>query len=165
MKLSTKLTQEDVQDLLNDFRSELRKLKVKSDHIRFQIRALENYSKDLKEGKVSQPGPGRPRKESKKKAPRKPYPLSDWDKLILESIKKEGKVLINPEIYERVKPKAKEVGIFTTDAKARAKLNQCLIKLANRRNDLVKVKYKGRGFAYAMPEWMDGRKLKKEYKR
>jgi hypothetical protein len=99
------------------------------------------------------------------KKERKPYPLSDWDKFIIQTIEERGHATLSKEIYESVKQKAIEAGIFTTDDKSKAKINQCLVKLTNRREDLRKVKYKGRGFAYALPDWYDERnRLKKEHK-
>ena len=45
-----------------------------------------------------------------------------------------------------------------------ARINQSLHKLANKRNELVKVPQKGRGFGYALPEWKSGRGIKAEFK-
>jgi hypothetical protein len=74
-------------------------------------------------------------------------------------------VLVNKEILEDIKEKAITKGFFRDEKHARIKLNQCLVKLSNRRDDLVKVKHKGRGFAYALAEWMSEKKrLRKEYK-
>ena len=47
---------------------------------------------------------------------------------------------------------AAKTGIAMEEGKMKSKINQCLVKLANRRGDLKKVKYQGRGFAYIVVE-------------
>ena len=172
MKLSSRLTELDILDLLHDYKAEARKLKVKADSVKGRIKELEDalaiIRGDKEAGEVakneSKGKPGRPPRKEKK--PRKPYPLSDWDKLIMESIREAGKVRINAEILDSIMEKAKKKGIFKDNQHTRTKLNQCLIKLANRRGDLKKVKVKGRGYGYALPEWYgENNRLKKEFKR
>lgn len=173
MKSLKKLNELDILDLLNDYKSELKKLKYKTDSVKYRIAELEDQLKVKREEmrvKATQTGEifkrrGRPPKPEFMKQVRKPYPLSDWDRFILDGIKDAGKVLINQEIMDNMINGAKEKGIFKDLSDVKIKLNQHLVKLANRRGDLVKVKYKGRGHAYAMKEWMDGRKLMPEYKR
>ena len=173
MKLSSRLTELDILDLLHDYRAEARKLKVKSDSVKGRIKELEialATIRDAREAKelarVMQPTgkPGRPPRKERK--PRKPYPLNDWDALIIESIREAGKVRVNREILNDIMEKAKKKGLFKDNQHAKIKLNQSLIKLANRRDDLKKVKVKGRGFGYALPEWYgESNRLKKEFKR
>jgi len=176
MKYSSKLNEFDILDLLNEYHSELRKLKHKMDFVKTKIADLEaQYStiKNIKAGSKTVEASeteqvddtaAEPETQGKKRE-RKPYPLSDWDKFIIETIQESGHATLSREIYASVKEKAINAGIFTTDDKSKAKINQCLVKLTNRRNDLRKVKYKGRGFAYALPDWYDERnRLKKEYK-
>ena len=81
---------------------------------------------------------------------RKPYPLSKWDNIIIDVIKENGRPTTSKEIYDSAMQKAKEQGIAMGEDKMKAKINQCLVKLTNRRHDLKKVKYKGRGFAYSI---------------
>jgi hypothetical protein len=175
MKYSAKLNEFDILDLLNEYQSELRKLKHKVDFVKSKIADLEEqYSviKKIKAGaktaseEMPEQTEDTPKAEvSATKKERKPYPLSDWDKFIIQTIEDRGHATLSKEIYESVKQKAMEAGIFTTDDKSKAKINQCLVKLTNRREDLRKVKYKGRGFAYALPAWYDDRnRLKKEHK-
>ncbi len=175
MKYSTKLNEFDILDLLNEYQSELRKLKHKVDFVKSKIADLEEqYSviKKIKAGykpateETSEQAEEAPKAEAAlSKKERKPYPLSDWDKFIIQTIEERGHATLSKEIYDSVKQKAIEGGIFTTDDKSKAKINQCLVKLTNRREDLRKVKYKGRGFAYALPAWYDERnRLKKEHK-
>lgn len=176
MKYSSKLNEFDILDLLNEYHSELRKLKHKMDFVKSKIADLEAQYSTIKKIKASH----KAQEESEtvqvdnttseaevqsKKRERKPYPLSDWDRFILQTIQENGHATLSREIYASVKEKAVNAGVFTTDDKSKAKINQCLVKLTNRRNDLRKVKYKGRGFAYALPEWYDDRnRLKKEHK-
>lgn len=175
MKYSSKLNEFDILDLLNEYHSELRKLKHKMDYVKAKIADLEaEYSINKKitnnvgsfekietenSIKSNSDSDDAPKKE------RKPYPLSQWDKFIIESITANGHATLSKDIYASVKDKAIAADIFVNDDKSKAKINQCLVKLTNRRNDLRKVKYKGRGFAYALPEWYDDRnRLKKEHK-
>ena len=88
---------------------------------------------------------------------RKPYPLSRYDQIILACIEQNGRATLSKEIFEMTKVKAIEEGIYESEEKAKSKINQCLVKLTNRRNDLKKVNYHGRGFAYALPAWFDER--------
>ena len=176
MKYSSKLNEFDILDLLNEYHSELRKLKHKMDYVKAKIADLETeYSliKKIKDNALSVEKPeseGNFKRttdaaEEQPKKERKPYPLSQWDKFIIESITANGHATLSKDIYASVKEKAIAANIFINDDKSKAKINQCLVKLTNRRNDLRKVKYKGRGFAYALPDWYDDRnRLKKEHK-
>jgi len=177
MKLSSRLTELDLLDLLHDYKAELRKLKVKTDSVKGRIREFEEAlaairgAKEAKlsaavEARAAQPKkkPGRPPRAEKK--PRKPYPLNEWDNLILNGLRAAGKVQINREILEQVQDSAKKKGIFRDNKHTTIKLNQSLVKLSNRRGDLRKVNVKGRGFGYALPEWYgESNRLMKEYKR
>ncbi|MBS4056073.1 MAG: hypothetical protein KGZ82_02005 [Bacteroidales bacterium] len=198
MKLSGKLNEFDILDLLNEYQSELRKLKYKTDFVRRKVAELEEQynAVKLKKGKAraensTNPGSsdeegqasplleggieaiapkgkrGRPRKEKLvdlTPKTRKPYPLSIWDTLILQSLEENGKAMLSKTIIEQVKQKATEAGIFDSEEKLKSKVNQCLVKLANKRNDIKKVNYKGKGFGYALPVWYDEKgKLTKEH--
>jgi hypothetical protein len=180
MKISTKLNEFDILDLLNEYYSELRKLRYKSDYVKFKISELEGRYNEIKRKKTrplsseSMPesevstatsAPAATRGSKKPvKAKRKPYPLSAWDKMIISGIETTGRALSSKTIFNQVKEKATAAGIYQTDEKAKAKINQCLVKLTKRRKDLVKVNYKGRGYAYALPAFLDERgKLRKEH--
>lgn len=123
-------------------------------------------------------GPGRPPKKaasasaksstaSKNAAPkkrgRKPnqkvggYRLSEWDSLIVDGIKQAGKALIKPELLSLAEQKSKAEKLGMDDAAINVKISQCLHKLSNRRDDLLKVNYPGRGFAYALAEWKNSK--------
>jgi hypothetical protein len=179
MKYSSKLNEFDILDLLNEYHSELRKLKHKVDFVKDKVAELEDQYSTIKKIKSNavqdSKNEATETPKSQKAAPitevgdekrkRKPYPLSDWDKFIMETIQEKNRATLSKEIYDSVKEKAVNAGIFTTDEKSKSKINQCLVKLTNRREDLRKVNHKGRGFAYALPIWYDDRnRLMKEYK-
>jgi hypothetical protein len=183
MKFSTKLNEFDILDLLNEYYSELRKLRYKSEYVNLKIAELEERYKSVKmksvtsqmqmpeeaiestSGAVDTTFEREVAKDKKpRKGQRKPYPLSDWDKMIIQGIEETGRALSSKTIFNQVKEKATNAGIYETEEKAKAKINQCLVKLTKRRNDLVKVNYKGRGFAYALPQFLDERgRVKKEH--
>jgi hypothetical protein len=191
MKFSNKLNEFDILDLLNEYHSELRKLKYKTEYVKKKVSELEEHYETvkLKKGRVRpeyQPAeeavagdqtqtsvvaekkkrgrPAKPKVEKTEVKKRKPYPLSIWDNMILGSIEEAGKAQLSKSIIEAVKVKASDAGIFETEEKLRSKINQCLVKLTNKRHDLKKVNYKGKGFGYALPVWYDDRgKLRKEF--
>lgn len=153
------LTSTDIMELISDYKSEIRKLNAKISFCESRILELEEALSTNKVYTTSENyinfshKPGRQRRREIN--PRKPYPLSDWDKIILDIISESGKAQLSKDIYEKAFAKSKEVGIFIDEIKSKAKINQCLVKLTNRRNDLKKVKYGGRGFAYCLPEWIN----------
>ena len=86
-----------------------------------------------------------------KKQSKKGYKLSNWDEWVISGISQKGKPQITQEIVDSVKAMTQETGVTTTDEEIRNKVIRSLQKLANRRGDLVKVPYKGKGYAYAIP--------------
>ncbi|MBZ0244145.1 MAG: hypothetical protein K8F24_13070 [Bacteroidales bacterium] len=185
MKYSSKLNEFDILDLLNEYHSELRKLRHKVDFVKNKVAELEDQYSTIKKIKsdaiqeakaeavetVETVKAVKAEKEapqdevSGEKKKRRPYPLSEWDTFIMDTIRENNRATLSREIYEAVKEKAINAGVFTTDEKSKSKINQCLVKLTNRRDDLNKVKHKGRGYAYALPSWYDERnRLMKEYK-
>lgn len=166
----TKLTELDILDLIDEYNSELRKLKYKFEYVQERIKELELQLNELKEANLQKKQEVLIKSVSKIQSQdndpstkRKPYPLSDWDKAILNTLKSAQKIMVSSEILESIKKIAKEEDFFKDDNHAKIKLNQCLVKLANRRDDLVKLHHRGRGFAYALPEWMVGNHLDKKY--
>ncbi len=162
------LNELDLLDLLNEYNSELRKLHFKTEQVKQRIIELEDALSEAKKLNINTLASGKSGLPGIRigKQKRKPYPLSDWDKAILNSLKEKGKALISAEILDEITKKAKEGKFFKNEKDTRVKLNQHLVKLANRRGDVIKVRYKGRGYAYALPNWVDERgKLKKEFSR
>lgn len=163
------LTTSDIMDLISEYKAEIRKLSAKISFCENRILELEELIDDENiftntdsynhiSGTIST------RARRKETRPRKPYPLSDWDLIILNILKESGKAQLSKDIYEQVFERAKKSGIYIDDIKSKAKINQCLVKLTDRRHDIEKVRYGGRGYAYCLPEWVDeDGKIKDEY--
>ncbi len=180
METLNKLKEQDILELLNEYRSELRRLNFKVEDITNKIRLFESILKQegvkgIDEDKIHEMiHQEEPREEetgtpdavdqTPKKLKRN-FPLSEWDKIIMNDLQRKGRVMVNQEILDNIREELKVKGLYKSEDKAKAKLNQCLVKLANRRGDLIKVRFEGRGFAYALPEWMIGGKLKSEHSR
>lgn len=120
-------------------------------------------------------GPGRPRKSAaEKKGPETAkkekaekgdagYRLSDWDKFIIESLKTKQQALITQDFLDIAKDNP---DIKSGEAQIKVKLNRSLHKLANRKGVLAKVEHSGRGYAYALNEWVNAKgALPKKYAR
>lgn len=152
------LTSTDIMDLISEYKSEIRKLTAKISFCENRIYELEEMldangnSSDYNQSKFSITETRHRKKETK---PRKPYPLSDWDRIILKILDEGGKAQLSKDIYDKAFIISKEMGIFIDDIRNKAKINQCVVKLTNRRHDIKKVRYGGRGFAYCLPEWID----------
>ena len=134
------LSKDEIIGLIGEFKSEVRKNLAKID---FFNEKIEELTKLLGENPLNQV-------ETKKEKTRKPYPLSKWDKIVLDVIKENGKPTTSKEIYDKGMAKAVAAGIAMDEIKMKSKINQCLVKLSGRRDDLKKIKYGGRGFAYAI---------------
>lgn len=163
------LTTSDIMDLISDYKAEIRKLSAKISFCENRIIELEElidddniFSNTDQYNNVPTKISARPRRIETR--PRKPYPLSDWDTLILNIIKEEGRAILSKDLYNKCFIRADELGISMDEIKNKAKINQCLVKLSDRRHDIMKVRYGGRGYAYCLPEWVDddGR-IKEEY--
>ena len=132
------LSREEIISLIADFKSEVRKNLAKVEIFNEKIEELTQLL-----GNVPVEYTGKPVEKA-----RKPYPLSKWDNVVLDVIKANGKPTTSKEIYDKAMALAAERGIAMDELKMKSKINQCLVKLTNRRHDLVKLKYSGRGFAY-----------------
>jgi hypothetical protein len=217
--IKTNLSSGEIQDLLNRYNSELKKLEFQTAEVKMTVLGLENLMNDVKSKekasftkvkikktsttekptvklgrkslakkikkdkkkvsvvtkpkkvKLKKAGTAKPNKASiKKKAVTKPkkvttkvktagvekkgYKLSDWDNFVIQSIEQSGKVLITSEIIDQVKNKMMAAGKKTNDKEIKNKITRSLQKLVNRRGDLSKVSFKGKGFAYALPKWL-----------
>jgi len=101
-----------------------------------------------------------------KKAEKSGYKLSSWDQYVIESLKQSNQIRITQEIINFVKNKAVADKLNTSEEEIKNKVTRSLQKLANRRNDIIKVPYKGKGFAYAIPAWFSSKgKLDSKFKR
>ena len=141
---SKELTKEEILSLISEFKTEINKNYAK---IEFFNEKIVQLKQQLEKSRGSKFYLNRDEKR------RKPYPLSPWDNIVLEVIKENGKPTLSKEIYERAMEKAKTAGIAMDEIKMKAKINQCLVKLSGRRDDITKIKYGGKGFAYCLREW------------
>lgn len=134
------LSKDEIIGLIGEFKSEVRKNLTKID---FFNEKIEELTRLLGENPVNHV-------ETKKERSRKPYPLSKWDNIVLDVIRENGKPTTSKEIYDKAMAKAVAMGIAKDEVKMKSKINQCLVKLSGRRDDLKKIKYGGRGFAYTL---------------
>ena len=95
------------------------------------------------------------------------YKLSPWDEFIINALKEKQHVLISKDLIELSKSKAEKDNTKFDLGEVKNMLNRSLHKMANKRNDLIKTKYDGKGFAYALPNWVNqtNKSLKKKYQR
>lgn len=119
-------------------------------------------------GRPSKNGGSSAKKKSilKTDGKRKGYKLSETDNFVMGQLHHFQKPLIAAEIIDLAEEEANERGEKFDLADFKIKLNRSIHKLANRRGDILKLRYEGRGFSYALPEWTskDG-KLKKKFSR
>ncbi len=136
------LSKEEIISLISEFKSEVRKNLAKNEFFNERIAELTKFL-----GSVSEISAGKKAGNS-----RKPYPLSKWDHVVLDVIKENAKPTTSKEIYGKAMVLAKERGLSMEEPKMKSKINQCLVKLSNRRDDLKKIRCEGKGFAYAISE-------------
>lgn len=94
------------------------------------------------------------------------YKLSIWDQFILDTLSTKGITLINSEIYNLAKDYAQDNDIDISNVELRGKLSRSIHKLANKRGEIIKVEFPGKGYAYALQNWVDGNgELHQKYQR
>ncbi len=200
----TRLSSSEIQDLINKYQSELKKLEFQTEGIVSTITELQDWLDSVEQSEKSALSKmskkkriaplrstlpagvkrkrGRPprkdkktsekaiiseKKQTKKEELKKGYKLSNWDKWVISGITQNGKPQITQEIIDSVKVMTQDAGVKSTEEEIKNKVIRSLQKLANRRGDLIKVPYKGKGYAYAVPGMPGskrkvGRKLKKK---
>ena len=110
------------------------------------------------------------RKTKKKTAEKKDrssgYRLSEYDELLFDTLRENDRAMINSEIVEYVEQKQREKGLEMAEGEVQTMIVRSLQKLANRRKEIRKVPYEGRGMAYALPEWLNAQgEIKKKHAR
>lgn len=91
--------------------------------------------------------------------------LSPWDEFIITTLQTKDKVLIMSEFLDIVQSEFDGAKGWT-EAKIKSKLNAVFHKLANKKGNIIKISFEGRGFAYALPKWLNpAGELKKKYRR
>ncbi|MEL6661122.1 MAG: hypothetical protein AAFP77_09435 [Bacteroidota bacterium] len=107
-----------------------------------------------------------PRKTSGRKSKKdrsSGYRLSEYDLLVFKALEDTGTAMLTAEITDFV---VANQGKDADAAKAQVMVVRSLQKLANRRDDIRKVSYDGRGRAYALPKWVNGKgELKRKHAR
>ena len=85
----------------------------------------------------------------------------------MSALKEKQHVLISKDLIELPKSKAEKDNTKFDLDEVKNMLNRSLHKMTNKRNDLIKTKYDGKGFAYALPNWVNqtNKSLKKKYQR
>lgn len=82
------------------------------------------------------------------------YRLSGWDQVIVNGLEEKGKIMVNADFFERAMQYNNEAGHGLDESDVRGKVSRSLHKLANKRGDIIKVNFEGKGYAYALPGWL-----------
>ena len=94
----------------------------------------------------------------------KGYRLSDWDKFIIECLVQAQMPLINSDFMELAFERNRNSNEVLPEDIVRGKLTRSIHKLANKRSEIVKINFSGKGFAYALPDWVNAKgNLKAKY--
>lgn len=167
-----RLSEKEIDQLLGQYRSERRRLMFQLETVRTAIRDLKaglsgNASPANGEAPVKR-GPGRPRKTDAEKAltRKKPgrrkkrtiegggYRLNEWDKTILDTIRKRDQLLPKEELLKAVSAWAKKNEPAMSAEEVEAKLTRVLQKLSGRRGELGTHRSGlRRGYHYGLKEW------------
>ncbi len=83
------------------------------------------------------------------------YRLSDWDNFVIGSLERAGRVLINADFFDLALQFARENNKDLDEKQIRGKISRSIHKLANKRGEIIKINFEGKGFAYALSEWID----------
>lgn len=104
----------------------------------------------------------KPRTRNRKKGG---YRLSEWDDFILNALKEEQKILVSSDFLDKGKEwQTTQEEPMEDEQLIKGKIARSIHKLANKRGQIVKVDYPGKGFAYALPDWVTkSGNLKKKY--
>lgn len=181
-----RLNEKDIDQLLNHYRSERRRLN-------FQLGLVRETITDLKKEKANAPvkvstpgstvvgvvkrGPGRPRKTEMiakgpgkpgrpKKRERKERSLNDWDNVILDAINATGRLLPKEELLEHATAWASKHEPALTTVEVEAFLTRSLQKLSGKKK-LLGTHHSGlrRGYHYGLKDWFfqSSGKLRKQH--
>ncbi|MEL6969757.1 MAG: hypothetical protein AAFZ63_11165 [Bacteroidota bacterium] len=102
-------------------------------------------------------------KKTSKKDRSTGYRLSEYDLLVFKALEDTGAAMLTAEITDFI---VASQGKDADAAKVQVMVVRSLQKLANRRDDIRKVSYDGRGRAYALPNWVNGKgELKRKHAR
>lgn len=179
------LTTQEITELVRKYQSEVRKLEYQilktketiedlqgrmvgskiihpmdaTDHVEKMPKRRGRPATSQHEAETRQetPQPAAKTATASKRIPKKRtgYRLSEWDKFIIDNLEDAQQVLINSQLMELAKEKVDRDNLKLDDIQLRGKLNRSIHKLANKRGELIKVDYPGKGFAYGLSEWAD----------
>ncbi|MEZ4984759.1 MAG: hypothetical protein R2795_06945 [Saprospiraceae bacterium] len=105
---------------------------------------------------------------AKKTTARRPrvYKLSEYDNYLLTALEQRGKASLVSEINETIAALQTGAGKIPNEQEITKMVVRSLQKLANKHNKVVKMPYEGKGFQYALPNWVGPNKaLKKKHQR
>jgi hypothetical protein len=180
-----RLSEKDVDQLLNQYRSERRRLSFQLETVRKAIKDLKtvkgtgNGTASTADGPVVKRGPGRPRKDPN--APPAPqrrgrrkkrqvkdggYRLSDWDTMVIDTIRKTDRLLPKEDILQHAKQWAKKQHSDMSEADVEAKITRVLQKLSGKRGELGTHRSGlRRGYHYGVRDWFfnSSGKLRKQH--
>ncbi|GAA4823247.1 hypothetical protein [Algivirga pacifica] len=94
------------------------------------------------------------------------YRLSEWDYLLLKTLKDENRLLLNHDFIDAAREYTESKGKKMTEEQLKGKVVRSLNKLVNKREYILKHNYKGKGYCYGLSIWFFKKsgKLKKEWK-
>ena len=94
------------------------------------------------------------------------YRLSEWDHFIIDSLKSARMTLVNHDFFKLAANRVKAQGLEMTKSQLHGKINRSIHKLTHKREMIKKINFSGKGYAYALNEWLDDNgKLLLRYKR
>lgn len=180
-----RLSEKDIDQLLNQYRSERRRLSFQLETVRQAIKDLKGVrppasAHTISDVPVIKRGPGRPRKSEagtishtakpgrRKKRQIKDggYRLSDWDGMVIDSIAKTDRLLPKEEILKNAIDWAKKQHPEMTEADVEAKITRVLQKLSGKRGELGTHRSGlRRGYHYGVKDWFfaSSGKLRKQH--
>lgn len=110
------------------------------------------------------PRPAKARKTKKDRS--SGYRLSEYDLLVYQALEQTGTAMITSEITDWIVADQSKNGGSSDAEKVQIMVVRSLQKLANRRKEILKVPYDGRGMAYALPSWVNNKgDLKRKHTR
>lgn len=162
-----KLSDKEIDQLLTQYRSERRRLMFQLETVRAAIGDLKAKRSDAPESSrpPAKRGPGRPRKAASEQARRKPgrrkkrsveggYRLSDWDSMVLDTIRQRNQLLPKEDLLSASKAWAKKNDPSMNEQDIEAKLTRVLQKLSGKRGELGTHRTGlRRGYHYGLKEW------------
>lgn len=103
------------------------------------------------------PTAAKPKAKKKKSGRSSGYKLSEYDLLVFQALEENGRAMITSDIQEAVEKIKADKGEKVSSEEVLKMIIRSLQKLANRRDDISKVEYEGRGMAYALPSWVNNK--------